>query len=120
MTITQSSLSNDPSKFWQYVNSKKKICGIPSNMRLNESMSNDTKSTCELFATFFKSVYIDNDSTTLSGSSISEYPILDKIQFSADEILSSLIKLDPKKGSGPDNIAPLLLISCAIKVYQCH
>ena len=50
---TQKSLVNDPSKFWKYVQSKKKTESLPSTMTLNGKTVCDIPSICELFARFF-------------------------------------------------------------------
>lgn len=117
---TEKSFVSDPSKFWSFVNSKKKSGGIPSIVNYNGVTSSDVESTCNLFADFFKSVYVtesvdDNNDTTNSNlvSNIMECVNLGILQVSYDDVLSALKAIDAKKGAGPDNVHPLLLQKCA-------
>ncbi|KAG4068576.1 hypothetical protein HA402_004917 [Bradysia odoriphaga] len=59
MERTESKLISDPSKFWTYVNSVKKVSGYPSSMFLKDNAASTMQGKCDLFADFFESVYSD-------------------------------------------------------------
>lgn len=58
---TQVHLTHDPSKFWSYVASKKKAVGYPHTMAHNNQDSSTEYGICDLFAMFFKDVYMAGD-----------------------------------------------------------
>ena len=57
---TQSSITANPAYFWNYVDFKKKIVGLPFVLYYKDEKSNNPTSSCELFTIFFQSVYRSN------------------------------------------------------------
>lgn len=114
LKITQDNLTRDPSKFWSYVASKKKTTGYPNTMSHNNVESSSAFGICELFAKFFKDVYVAdsipevivNAGSLVDVQSISEIVSLGSIYLSRDVILQSLQSINVNKGSGPDDIPP--------------
>ena len=104
--------------FWNYVNKLKQNSGIPDSMFLGVSKGNDTKSVCELFSSYFKSVYrISNNSSTVN------FPLLKLIteQFELDEItnhdiITALNKMQAKPSVGPNLIPSSFLKRCNLTV----
>lgn len=85
--------------------SKKSTTGYPKSLSLNNQESSSVEGICNLFAAFFKDVYVD--------SGISENVILGSIHLSRDAILKSLLSINVNKGNGPDDIPPVCLKHCA-------
>lgn len=117
---TQANLLRDPSKFWSYVASKKKTSGFPSIMSYNNRESSNSEEICELFATFFKDVYIADDrtDTNINLRGISERLSLGSIYLSCEDILKKLQNIDVNKGGGSDEMPPIFLRSCAESLVQ--
>lgn len=114
---TQANLTKDPSKFRSYVASKKKTSGYPVTMSHNNQNSSTEDGICELFARFFKNVYITDDVASAEFScesdgnlqGTSERVNLGSIQLSREDILKSLLSINVNKGGGPDDIPPNFL-----------
>lgn len=85
---------------------------MPSTLHLNDESSNDPAGICELYATYFSSVYtppavpsgrlIADTNTSIAG-----------FLFTRSEVVRALSSLDDKKGCGPDLIPPNVLKHCA-------
>lgn len=111
---TQSNLTRNPSQFWSYVQSKKKISGFPKTMSHNTISSSTVEGICDLFALFFKRVYVEENVGDVPDSfGLSEDVCLGSIVLSRADVLKSLLNISVDKGSGPDNISPLILRNCA-------
>lgn len=81
-------LRYNPNRFWSYVHLKRKSQGCPCQMFLNDKCSSTTKSSINLFAKFFSSVYLESSSnlhtapfTQLSHVALSSYSIPDCFQY---------------------------------------
>lgn len=112
---TQENLIHDPSKFWSYVASKKKTSGFPGTMSHNNHESSNIEGICELFAEFFKTVYVAEDvsDSDIDLRGVSEILSIGSIYLSHEDVLKSLQTIDVNKGCGPDDIPPIFLKSCA-------
>lgn len=111
----QSDLTRDPSKFWQFVNLKRKVSGYPSGMSYKDKTAISTQETCDLFASFFESVYTvhSTDDRSLPCFGLSSVLDIGSINLIIDDVLFGLNALDANKGSGPDHIPPLFLKNCS-------
>lgn len=78
--------------------------------RSGDLKSSDPEVICGYFADFFKSVYLPCESSTQFGPFESRGEAL---TVSLDALLKSLRSVDTSKGSGPDDISPLLLKECS-------
>lgn len=56
-TSVEDSIPKNVKYFWSYVSNRKGKPDIPSNMRFKDVVSNDPEEICNLFSTFFQSVY---------------------------------------------------------------
>lgn len=102
-------------KFWSFINEKRKSKGIPAQLFLDDKVANTGTEIVNLFASFFKSTYSNTQTPTTLVQANSE-PVLDSIYIPFNSIKKSLINLNVNKGSGPDNISPLLLKNCANEI----
>lgn len=106
--------------FWAFVHRYDKR-GFPQTMRFNGIESDDPLTICNLFSSFFGSVY--EKSTVSNFSFDSHHDDNDKcnfnisdLNFSNVQVVKELKSLDVAKGSGPDNIPPLFLKSTASSI----
>lgn len=111
---TELNLRNDPSKFWSFVNTKKKTSGFPSVMFRGLTKSSNTEHICELFADFFSQNYtIEDNSHNYVTSNVFEMINIGYMTLTEAEICKHLMAIDINKGDGPDNVSPLFLRNCA-------
>lgn len=112
----QNSLISDPKSFWSFVNTSKKIKGLPSAMNYESTVSTNPSDCCSLFKTFFSSVYTTDDSVNNESEfdlNIREHIPIGNLRLTPEEVLYGLLHLNENKGVGPDNIPPIVLIRCA-------
>lgn len=112
-------LIHDPKKFWYYVNIKRKTTGFPSTMSYNDKSATGCEEICSLFADFFKTNYVSDSELELesdfdfSNQSSNSILSIGSLHLSEDVVMKALTEIDVKKGSGPDEISPLILKNCA-------
>lgn len=112
----QDEVKANPSSFWRYFKSRKDAQSIPSKMSFGDSTSQDTESSAELFADYFKTVYNVNHPLN-SYELLTFLPSFD-IQlpfptFSEAEVSNALNSVDPSKGPGSDKLPPAFIQRCA-------
>ena len=101
-------LKSDPSKFWKIVNRRRSTGGVPRLMQYNGITFTDTKSTTDLFAGFFSSVFADDD--PLYQGVLGPSPgTFRNCTITRPDLVKSLRELDVGKGAGPDKIPNMLL-----------
>lgn len=106
----KSSLKNDPASFWKYVNTKKPTENRPESMRFDGITTNNEKEQADLFARFFSQNY----TLPIQDPHIIDHSPNDDDIFLDDAfILNELIKINIKKGAGPDGIHLIILRKCA-------
>lgn len=101
-------LKDNPKLFWKIVNGRRGTSGVPQKMKYGDRLTNTTKESADLFASFFESVFVqpNNDVPLIHGPSPAT---LTDVQFTKDEILHGLSHLNVNKGSGPDMIPNVFL-----------
>lgn len=110
----ESNLKSDPTQFWRYVALKKGSNSLPLKMSFNENSSSSNSGKAELFANFFKSVYVnENDQQSIDDLFDNYGSNMQNLNFTFDEVLEALLQIDTKKGTGPDKVHPLILKNCA-------
>lgn len=108
----EDSIPKNTKYFWAYIANKKTRSGIPSSMSYEGNSSQDPKTICNLFSSFFQSVY---QPSTLSPQWLPPNDISDQcdllhdIYFDITAIKRELHKLDPSKGPGPDGLPAVFL-----------
>lgn len=111
------------SKNYPYISSMKKSTSFPSTMSFNGSVSSGVKGTCDIFADFFESVYSPSTavhSSLAHSSEVGVFTGIGSLHLSCDQVLEKLLRLDPRKGRGPDLVPPLLLRKCAYELSYTH
>lgn len=102
----------DPKSFWKFVNKKRKIDGIPSQVSFLDVTSYSEQHRCDMFADYFESVYqpsIGFDSGNFQHmNDLPKFPSFD-VAITEQSVLDGLKSLDVNKGAGPDGLSPLFL-----------
>jgi hypothetical protein len=75
--------------------------------------ANTPRDISELFASFFESVYDENDGKGLVNTSSTSNAGLSQLQFTLSEVESAITGLDVSKGPGDDGIPPSFIRHCA-------
>lgn len=115
----ESSLKEDPTSFWRYVNGKRNNNIIPMSLFLGERTTTDPEDQAELFAEFFGANY-SSSSTTSSPSqpgSTASGASLPPLSLDEHLVFDELSKIEVKKGMGPDGIHPSILKNCSSVLY---
>lgn len=108
----ESRLKTDQNQFFRYVPLKKDNNSLPSKLTYNDISSSLEMGKAELFAEFFKSIFINNNVDEIFDDE-KYHPAAQIIEFSRDEVYESLISIDQNKGTGPHNVSPIILKNCA-------
>ena len=103
--------------FWNFINSKRKDCGMPSEMFYNDRSCQLGPDLPDLFADYFKTVYSTNPckvSALLSYNNIN----ICNYYIPISDIYEEICKLDVFKGPGPDGIPACILKSCSFAISR--
>ncbi|XP_031616839.1 uncharacterized protein LOC116336829 [Contarinia nasturtii] len=115
-----SSLKSDPTSFWRFVNTKKNSDCDPKSLHYGDKSSVDKMEQAEMFATFFKNNFANQPSLIQSTAPASTQTNSSVDNFILNEfsVFDELLKINSKKGAGPDGIHPILLKNCAGLLYE--
>lgn len=111
LSNVEANISSNPRAFWGLVKAQKNSSDIPSSLHLDGKEANDFLSKCNLFASFFNSVFSPPSHFT-ADYQFPSFDCLSTISISKDEVLLKLEHLDTKKGAGLDNIPPSVMHHC--------
>lgn len=107
--------------FWRYVKTQRASNRVPNNVIYGDSVASTADEAANLFSDFFQSVFCSTPPEPRQGCfhNVPSYDIhLPIFNFSCDEVLSALVKLDNSKGAGVDGLTPLLLKNCAASLVE--
>jgi ribonucleases P/MRP protein subunit RPP40 len=106
---TEVSIHSQPKKFWNYSkNMKAKGC-IPSEMKFEGVTETDPTKISNLFANFFRSVYVNDNSQIQTEIEPVINDTLSSIHIDQLTVLKHLTNIQTDKGSGPDKIPPIFV-----------
>lgn len=110
----EDAIPNNIKKFWNFVNSRRRSVGIPSDMYLDGTRFVTDEEISDAFAKQFGSVFLVDDPgiSVEDQFSAGSTQNSDDFVLTADDISSNIKLLDRNKGPGPDEVPTLLLISC--------
>ncbi|XP_058449264.1 uncharacterized protein LOC131429231 [Malaya genurostris] len=119
----QTDLRRNPKKFWTFVNSKRKCSSIPPNVCLDGVESNSTVDSCELFATFFASVFAGNTASDaeadVAAMDVPENLVrMDTFIITPEMILAAAKKLKKSYSAGPDGIPAAVYTNCTAALAE--
>lgn len=117
-TRMKSAIKSNPSMFWRFVNKKRSNENSPKILRLGNTTSTNEKQQANLFVTFFSSNFHCSRSHHLVDRGRNT-PEMDQV-FLLDEynVFCELLKINVKKGTGPDGVHPLVLKHCSSLIYK--
>jgi hypothetical protein len=113
---TEDNIAKNPKQFWSFIKSRSGSHAIPSSLKYGDGLVNTGTDICNAFSDYFRTSFSTPSSNNLqtSLSPSSDSPVsLSSIEVNPDEILNILLKLDPAKSAGPDDLPACFLINCA-------
>lgn len=110
---TESSIKNNSKVFWQFINSKRKSNGLPTFMHYLDDGSADPEIICDLFATYFKSVYSEPTTLVPDFPNLSSLFNLSDLHLTISDIEDGLENLNAKTSLDSDGICNLFLVNCS-------
>lgn len=117
-------LKSDPSKFWSFIDEKRKRNDIPQSMKLDNDEAHDPINIANLLSRNFESAFtaqIDDDTTTAAALDF-DSNLVDNAPLNSPvtekEVLDALKQLNGKKGAGPDGIPPIFWKKTASFVHK--
>ena len=95
--------------FWNYVNNLSKSNAIPDEMFFRDVKSNNTKSSCNLFARNFELIYLQSESSFLH-----QLLLNNDLDFtiSLEDITTTIMQLKDKKTIRPDGLSSFFVKRC--------
>ena len=113
--LVENNIQDNPKLFWSYIHNKNKNHGIPTLMSYEQVSSSNQKEICDLFASFFKSVYSVKSPRQMRVSENVYYHnnSLGQITINSSDTMKLMNSLDPNKAFGHDRIPPILIKKCS-------
>jgi hypothetical protein len=109
--ITTNLVSN-PKRFWTLLKDRTRSKTSPSMLVHQDVEETDPKKLCEIFNTYFSSVFNKNTYDTLPEISITRDEGLMEIHLTEEEVSKELSKINTTKAPGPDGISTRVLKEC--------
>ncbi|KAG5865226.1 hypothetical protein JTB14_020374 [Gonioctena quinquepunctata] len=107
----EENLEDNSKYFWSYLNNEKGDKSLPTQMHFNDTVATEPTDECKLFSSYFHGVCKSADVKASIQLSDTQRHI-DIHHREKSQIMKILEKLDPKKGSGPDEIPTLFMGNC--------
>lgn len=111
-------ICDNPQKFWQFINNKRKMSSIPTSMHYNGANIEDQQNIANAFADFFQNSYILPDPLIVEHNNDDTADNFYLNNFDESDVYKSLRKLKPKFTTGPDKIPAFLIRDCASVLAQ--
>ena len=114
ITHLEESICDNPKLFWTFLKNKKRNSNAyPTSMTLGSARADSGDGICDLFASFFASVFRASSTSSLSASDqILTSNYLTNLYFTQEDVLNALTRLNRGKGAGPDGIPPIFVVNC--------
>lgn len=114
--LTEIDLKQNPKKFWNFVNVKRRSTGFPTIMLHNNESSSDPEKIVDWFAESFQSIY--NTTNIVTGNSYigkNLIPFTDccSLNCDLDEVAIALKELEPSSSRDFHGIFPVVLKHCS-------
>ena len=108
-------MKTNPKIFYGYLNSKRKIKQSVSYLKdKNNKFTEAPKDTADLLADFFASTFVKEPSGPFNENFYKKYEsVIGDLNISASDVKKYLLKLNPSKSMGPDEVHPKVLVSLA-------
>ncbi|KAG8245705.1 hypothetical protein J6590_100917 [Homalodisca vitripennis] len=102
-------ISSNVKVFWSFVSDLRRKSSIPSEMNFCDSVSSHPGTMCNMFSTFFSSVYAPADNGSPLTKAYDTPFTFSEVSVTAEANYKRLRALDASKGYCPDNITPGVL-----------
>lgn len=112
VSSVESSLKDNPGKFWTYFHNKNNNSRIPGVMNYKDESLQNPKDIVDNFAKFFESVFIESSEPRNEHLSTINPNVIQLDNITYDEIILGGKKLKNKLTSGTDNIPSFLVKDC--------
>ena len=117
LRATEDGISENPKNFWKFVNDQRKTYELPDCMHYNDKLASDGQSIANLFSEFFKTVYCNNNTTSV------DYKLNNTIEVrlkpvTIAEIFDKIMGLSGKLGCGPDNVPEYMLVNLVYSITK--
>ena len=112
----QREMKSNPKEFWNFVNINKSSDSYPNEMRLNDRISKTKKETVDLFAEYFESIYVPDETSWDFDEIYSPLSDAEEINVSLFDIEGAIDSLKWKSGSGPDSLSPFVIKMCSSSI----
>jgi hypothetical protein len=98
-------LKKNPRSYWKFINCNRSDNDIPKQLSFNGSVSSDKQGAADLLASYFSSVYSNNQSVlNLDDLNIPPFDLPNNISISVDDVFNSLSALHGSSSIGPDGL----------------
>ena len=108
----ENNINDDPRRFWSYVRDHKNDYSIPVSLTYSNQTSNSLEDSVNLFAAFFQSVYVWDDSVNIPEFKFDTSVDINNYSTNLVEIYESICDLPARTSCGPDGIPALFLKHC--------
>lgn len=119
---TENNIASNPKAFWSLIKSKRSgKSSYPATMTYGADTANSGKDICNLFLSFFASVYNTDDNfdeNTITNMLHSHNSTFAMLTISPEDIKKKIGSLDINKGPGSDDIPALFIKSCASSLVE--
>lgn len=108
----QSNVKTNIKLFWAYTKSKRQTNSYPSKFKLENVSTSSPKEVCELFATFFRSIYkpkVPNRTFNIDTTQTANPNTANPLNITPYDVENTISKLDLNKNGGPDGIPNFFL-----------
>lgn len=112
LTKVQHDIGQDSRSFWQFINSKRSVVGVPNTMHLNDMHLVDGESISNAFAAYFSSVYANDLEHSDIHDALGDCQIFDALcldQIKYEDVCDAVRGLKVNKAIGPDNIPSFVI-----------
>lgn len=109
----QEQIRTHPKKFWDYVSNCKRDTSLPFTMKYNDSVAEGGKDICQLFASYFHSVYEPCRGVHQNIPHSGHNDLISTVVFTPELVENKLRSLDESKGAGFDEYPSYFVKHCA-------
>lgn len=114
----ETQLPSNPKRFWHFVSAARRGGGgVPAEMRCGDIVADGGTDICNLFASYFKSVFIQPSGCDFHHNHLPKNNLkLSQIVVTPLEVFNKISKLDSNKGAGPDGIPTYFISKLAVSL----
>ena len=108
----ENSISDDPKKFWTYINAKKRKSRIPGKVYKDGISYDNPQAIVDAFATFFESTFINSGDSNQLPQCESSLPFFNISKITEEQVVKAIKSLKNSFTTGPDGIPSFIVKDC--------